>query len=350
MKPILDPRYSEASAPPQISRFLLQYAVACGHDPDLLCRGLGFSADDLKRPDYCLSFRQSYQLLRRARQVLGDSGLGLTVGSRQTPVSWGLVGLAMLASADLGSALQLALRYQWHIGSLLEYRMEIAGDQVQVHATPRFFDPDVVVFYLEEAFSSSLAVVRFLAGQDLVATRIEVQYPGPAHAQRYDELFRCPVRFDGEHNLMEFPASWLQLPLPTRDDYVVAEACQLLDDTSRQEQGLSDLVETIEREVRKNLGTPPSLSQLANQLNLSERTLRRRIGEAGLSYHGIVDELRRSRALQLLGQRDNRLIDVACATGFSDVRNFRRAFKRWTGVTPRTVKQGIAQEPCTQDS
>ena len=118
----------------------------------------------------------------------------------------------------------------------------------------------------------------------------------------------------------------------------------LLDSAGRHEQGLSDLIETIEREVRKRLESPPSLSQLASQLNLSERTLRRRIGDAGLSYHGIVDELRRTRALQLLGQRDNRLIDVACATGFSDVRNFRRAFKRWTGVTPRTAKQRIAQE------
>jgi AraC-like DNA-binding protein len=134
------------------------------------------------------------------------------------------------------------------------------------------------------------------------------------------------------------------LPLPTRDDYVVAEASLLLDNTIRHDQGLSDLIETIEREVRKNLGMPPSLNQLARQLNLSERTLRRRIGEAGLSYYGIVDELRRARALQLLGQRDNRLIDVACATGFSDVRNFRRAFKRWTGVTPRTAKQRIAGE------
>ena len=343
MKPIVDPRYSEATAPPLISRFLLQHAAACGRDPALLCRGLGFAPDDLKRPDYRLSFRQSYQLVRRARQLLGDSGLGLTVGCRQTPVSWGLVGLAMQACADLGGALQLALRYQWHIGSLLDYRMEIVGDQVQVHATPRFFDPDVAVFYLEEAFSSSLAIVRFLTGEDLVASRIEVQHPSPAHAPRYAELFRCPLHFASARNMMQFPVSWLTLPLPTRDDYVVAEACQLLDDTVRHQQGLSDLIETIEREVRKNLGAPPSLRQLANQLNLSERTLRRRIGEAGLSYYGIVDELRRTRALQLLGQHDNRLIDVACATGFSDVRNFRRAFKRWTGVTPRSAKQRIAE-------
>ncbi len=141
MKPIVDPRYSEASAPPLISRFLLQHAVACGHDPELLCRGLGFAPEDLKRPDYRLSFRQSYRLVRRALQVLGDNGLGLTVGSRQTPVSWGLAGLAMLACPDLGTALDLGLRYQWHIGSLLDYHIEIVDDQVLFYATPRFFDP-----------------------------------------------------------------------------------------------------------------------------------------------------------------------------------------------------------------
>ncbi|WP_339081159.1 AraC family transcriptional regulator ligand-binding domain-containing protein [Pseudomonas sp. TMP9] len=104
IKPIVDPRYSQASAPPQLSRFRLQHAQACGHDPALLCRGLGFAPQDLQRPDYRLSIRQSDQLVGRARGVLGGDRLGLLVSDRQTPVYWGLVGLAMLACADLGSA------------------------------------------------------------------------------------------------------------------------------------------------------------------------------------------------------------------------------------------------------
>ena len=278
MKPIVDPRYSEASAPPQISRFLLQHARACGHDPALLCRGLGFAPDDLKRPDYRLSFRQSYQLVRRAQQLLDDGGLGLTVGSRQTPVSWGLVGLAMLACANLGSALQLALRYQWHIGSLLDYRMEIAGSQVLIHATPRFFDPEVAAFYLEEAFSSSLAIVRFLTGQDLVASRIEVQHPSPPHAQRYAELFRCPLRFAGEHNLMQFPVSWLELPLPTYEMVLKAshtfnllDARRAISVTARQQYILR--VRTLARAVaqsylqaRRRLGFPLAAPDLRDEV------------------------------------------------------------------------------------
>lgn len=341
MKPIADPRYSEASAPPQISRFLLQHVAALGRDPAQLCRGLGFEPDDLKKPGYRLSYRQSYLLVRRALHSLGDSGLGLAVGSRQTAVSWGLVGMAMLASPTLGDALGLALRYQRHTGALLDYEMELRGDTCLIFASTRFFDPDVAVFYLEEAFSSCLAIVRHLSGETLHLRAIDLEYPRPAHAQRYAELFDCPVRFGAGHNRISFDARWLELPLPTRDDYVAAEIAALLDSERWDEQGSSDLIETIQREIRKNLCDPPPLADLARQLNLGERTLRRRIGDAGLSYHGIVDALRRAKALALLSHRDSRLIDVAIETGFSDVRNFRRAFKRWTGVAPREARRQI---------
>jgi AraC-like DNA-binding protein len=344
MKPIADPRYSEASAPPQISRFLLQHVAAVGRDPAMLCRGLGFEPDDLKKPDYRLSYRQSYLLVRRALHSLDDSGLGLAVGSRQTAVSWGLVGMAMLASPTLGEALDLAIRYQRHTGALLDCEMTLQGGYCRVQASTRFFDPEVAVFYLEEAFASALAIVRHLSGQDLVIDRVELEYPRPPHWQRYAEIFRCPVKFGAGHNLIQFATHWLELPLPTRDDYVAAEIAELLDSARWEQHGSSDLIETIQREVRKSLSRPPQLAELAQQLNLGERTLRRRIDEAGLSYHGIVDSVRRAKALALLSHRDSRLIDVASETGFSDVRNFRRAFKRWTGVTPRTAKQRIAQE------
>ena len=344
MKPITDPRYSEASAPPQISRFLLQHVAALGHDPALLCRGLGFEPDDLKKPDYRLSYRQSYLLVRRALHSLDDSGLGLAVGSRQTAVSWGLVGMAMLASPTLGDALDLAIRYQRHTGALLDYEMELRDGHCLVFANTRFFDPEVAVFYLEEAFASAQAIVRHLSGQDLHPACIELEYPQPEHWQRYAELFQCPVRFAAGHNLIAFDAHWLELPLPTRDDYVAAETATLLDSAHWQPHSCSDLIETIQREVRKSLSRPPQLAELAQQLNLGERTLRRRIDEAGLSYHAIVDSARRAKALALLSHRDSRLIDVASETGFSDVRNFRRAFKRWTGMSPRTAKQQIAQD------
>ncbi|OUM08474.1 AraC family transcriptional regulator [Pseudomonas syringae] len=344
MKLIADPLFSEASAPPQVPRMLLQYASDQGVDAERLCRGLGFAADDLKRHGYLLSHRQSNLLVRRTITLLGDNGLGLAVGERQTAVSLGIVGLGMQASPTLGDALDLAVRYQKHAGALLCHRMELHEGRCLTYIVPQFFDPDVIGFYLEEALASAMAIVRHLTGRDdLVPSRVELEYPEPEHGRRYEEIFRCPVIFAAAHNLIEFEAQWLDIPLATRDDFVAHEVAELLDSASWEDKGTSDLVETVQREIRKRLCVPPSLSELARQLNIGERTLRRRLEAAGQSYQGVIDAQRRARALSLLSHREARLIDVASETGFSDIRDFRRAFKRWTGVTPREARREIQQ-------
>ncbi|MCT9823799.1 AraC family transcriptional regulator [Pseudomonas veronii] len=342
MKLIADPLFSEACAPPHVSRMLLQYATDQGVDTKRLCRGLGFAPDDLKKPDYRLSHRQSNLLVRRAIKCLGDNGLGLLVGQRQTAVSWGIVGLGMQASQTLGMALDLGIRYQKHAGALLRHRMELHNDRCLTYVLPQFFDPDITHFYLEEAFASAMAIVRHLSGRDdLVPLRVELEFPRPTHGHCYEDVFRCPVVFASNHNLIEFDAQWLHIPLPTHDNFVAAEVAALLDSANWEDQTASDLVETIQREVRKNLCSPPTLDELSKQLNLGERTLRRRLDESGHSYQGLIDSLRRAKALSLLSRREVKLIDVASETGFSDIRNFRRAFKRWTGVTPREARQEI---------
>ncbi|WP_237882518.1 helix-turn-helix domain-containing protein [Pseudomonas sp. PGPR40] len=145
--------------------------------------------------------------------------------------------------------------------------------------------------------------------------------------------------------MIEFDAEWLRFPLATRDDYGAAEVAQLLSHESWGDQKPCDVIETIQREIRKSLSSPPLLHNLSKQLNLAERTLRRRINEAGLSYFGMVDSLRRDRALLLLKHQKMRLIDVASETGFSDARSFRRAFKRWTGLSPREARKNIQAFP-----
>ena len=94
----------------------------------------------------------------------------------------------------------------------------------------------------------------------------------------------------------------------------------------------------LQREIRKRLDAPPTLAQLAAPLNLSERTLRRRLEAAGTRYQALVDEARRDRALTLLGRADLALAEVAFQTGFGDLRNFRRAFRRWTGLAPQEAR------------
>lgn len=344
MKEIGDPRFSSTSAPAHVSRSLLQVAAERGGDVGRVCLGLGFTATDLARPGFRLSHRQSYLLVRRILAQLGDNGLGLDVGARQSAVSLGLVGLGMQACATLGAAVELGLHYQRQAGAMLDYRMWIQADRVRVELEPRFYEPDVAVFYVEEALASALSIVRHLSGSRLTPRLLCLSYARPPHCARYEALFDCPLQFADAANAIEFDVDWLSIPLATHDDAVAAEVTELLKEARGFGQERSELIEGLQREVRKRIDAPPSLEQIAAQLNISERTLRRRLEASGSSYQIIIDETRRARALVLLGREDLSLADVAVQTGFSDVRNFRRAFKRWTGLGPRAARKGLLQQ------
>lgn len=102
--------------------------------------------------------------------------------------------------------------------------------------------------------------------------------------------------------------------------------------------GEIEFVESVERILRRDLRTPLNLSAVASQLCMSERTLRRRLAQNEMSYQAILDDLRKQRALSLLGNVRMTLDEVAFEVGFSDAQNFRKAFKRWTGHGPRQTR------------
>lgn len=341
MKPISDPRFSEASASPHVARLLAQLVDQQGMSADRLCWGLGFSVKDLMRPQARVSHRQSYLFVKRVLARSGDQGLGLTLGGIQSAVSLGMVGLGMQASATLGEALTLGIRFQRAAGAMLDYRLELGEGRAIVVVEPRFYEPEVVPFYVEEAFASALKLVQHLSAQTLKPNQLRLAYPAPAHAARYTDCFGCPVIFEQEVNSMEWDANYLTLKLPTADPAVANDVLHGLEQMHTEANLHSDLLETLHWVIRDNLQSPPTLSELAKKINLGERTLRRRIEAAGLSYQALVDDARRSRALTLLAQPRSRLDDIAQELGFSDLRSFRRAFHRWAGVSPKQARDHL---------
>ena len=80
------------------------------------------------------------------------------------------------------------------------------------------------------------------------------------------------------------------------------------------------------------------LAQIAAELNISERTLRRQLAEESTSFSAVHDRVRTERALELLQDLELTIAAVGSQIGFTDVREFRRAFKRWTGHTPSEMR------------
>lgn len=86
------------------------------------------------------------------------------------------------------------------------------------------------------------------------------------------------------------------------------------------------------------------MQAVAKRLGMSERTMQRRLGEQGLSYHGLIDDERRSLAQRLLKNTQTPILDIAFLTGFSEQSAFQRAFKRWTDQTPLDFRKAATSK------
>lgn len=96
----------------------------------------------------------------------------------------------------------------------------------------------------------------------------------------------------------------------------------------------------LERLLLQEMRDSPAIEHLARKLGASPRTLQRRLKDAGTSFSDVYEEVRLRLACRLLSQRDSTMVSVAQELGFSDQSAFSRAFKRWTGVSPRRFRRG----------
>jgi AraC-like DNA-binding protein len=329
-----NPQQNEAVVVPNVARALLGLLNESGLSTEHVCRGLGFGYDELLDLETRLSYRQTRSLIIRTQRILRDPALGLSTGSRQTPVSWGLAGLAMLTCRTLGEAITYGLEHQGDTGAMLEHRAKINANEAIIEVKPKVFDIEIEPFLVEEAFSSAVSVVRRLVGQSFNPLRVELSYPRPAYADAYRRAFRCPIKFMADGNRLVSASHWLNTQLPDYDDITCGPLRARLDRMLNRHVVRNELVETISSHLRLNLHNREALQVISKQLNMSERTLRRKLTEQGLTYSDLVDRIRHERACDLLRHTDMTIADIAHAIGFSEAHSFRRAFKRWAGILP----------------
>lgn len=129
-------------------------------------------------------------------------------------------------------------------------------------------------------------------------------------------------------------AHWLATRLPDYDDITCAPLRAKLDRLLNRGVSFDALIETLRSHIRTHLDDPQALQAFARQMNMSERTLRRRLTASGVSYSHLLDQIRHERARGLLSNTAMTLAQVAHTLGYSDARVLRRAFKRWTGTLP----------------
>ncbi len=331
---------STADRPTNILCGLMQFAAERGIDSNGWFVGTRLQPEEISSPDTRMSYRQASTVIRRALAALAVEGVGLELGGRQNLGNFGLLGLAMKTAPDFGEAVRVGLAYQRNSGALMDIALAEHGDGcVAAVATAPDEACDLLPFLCEELFSSVLQLVRELVGPDFRPRRLDLGYAAPRYAQRYHDLFGCEVRFGQTRHAMVLDRRWLELPFASYNPATSNQVMTLCRMQMDARPVCGETTAALESHLRMRLRDNPQMAEMAAELHLSERTLRRQLAEEGTSFSAVHDRVRTKRAMELLRDPTLSIVAIGGRLGFNDAREFRRAFKRWTGRAPSEARR-----------
>jgi len=298
----------------------------------------GLTDEALADPGARLPLETVVQLIDRARTLTGEPGLGFHLGLQMTISSHGYLGFAAMSAPTVRDALALAERYAPTRTSALALAVHVEGDVGRLvieERAPLGSARDVIIFAL---FVGITQIGHSITGRPLRGTA-HAAFAEPPYYDRFRALIGDVMRFDRPAHEMVFDASLLDTPLKMADPVALKlarEQCQReLDALDRVERAAARVRGLI---PRRDLGFR-SLDEVAKLMSMSPRTLKRRLADDGTTFSELVDAERRERALELLRSPQLSLDQIADRLGYSDLANFTRAFRRWTGDTPAAFRR-----------
>lgn len=330
---------AEATILAALAAAVFDAALAAGVDPVAMAGGSGLDRPALADPDDRIPVAQYLRLW----QVISERPVGLALGARLGLHGMGVVGYAMRHQGTVGAAFAWQQRFAAvvHPDVLprLERRPAATGDLVVfVHEPP---PPFLALREPVEAYAAAVVSgLTALAGRPVPVAGVTLPLAPPADARRYEAHFGCGVAWHGTRVEVAVDAAVLAWPLPASDPhlstYLARRAAHLL---AALPAGAT-FADRVRHDVSAVLAQgEPHLADVARRLAVSVRTLQRRLAMEGTGFADVVDQARRARALMLLGDPTLSCSEVGFLVGYAESAPFFRAFRRWTGLTPREYRR-----------
>lgn len=316
------------------SRLLVKAASAAGMPPEDALRGSCIRPDQLRDATTRVSARQRLAVYQNIFERCADATVFLRAGDAATVCSFGVWGYALMSSSTYLDAIHIAFKYLKLTGPLLEKSFDVGEGLAMFEARDRLILGPLLQPVIDFWFAFTVRVSKEVTQNSFVPEHIELTYPTPAHVLAYENLLGCPVSFGSNRNRICFSPDTLGISLP-RGDTLSFQICDDLCATMLKEMKTANGPARKVRDLILRAPSDfPSLSEVANQLYTTPRTLRRKLADQGTSYQQILNDVRKSLAIKFLRETQLSMEEIAERVGFSDSRNFRQAFKKWTDTTP----------------
>jgi AraC-like DNA-binding protein len=183
-------------------------------------------------------------------------------------------------------------------------------------------------------------MMRTLTGQPLNPLEVTFIYPEPESRAEYERIFGCPIKFEQKHNSMTLDMSLVNTPIRLANPALLEHFERYAQDFLAQLERKDETTRAVTKLILARLDDESlSIEKVAREMAVSVRTLQNQLQAEGVAFSDLLRDIRQRLAQQYL--RQNYTVEqITYLLGFSEPSVFRKAFKKWSGVTPREYRQG----------
>ena len=311
-----------------------------GGDVDRVFGEAEIDPNCIGNPTMGMSLKSFCTLFEFASTHTQHDNFGLWFGNQFQPNDLGLWGYAAISSPTLGSALEnLIDLFRFHQQCSMMRLTSAGKGLIQLEYQVR--DPQILNRRQDAELSLGmfLNVIRECTGSDWQPQEVYFEHPKPENPREHESAFDAPVFFSQRINAIVFSPDILEKRMPNCDLKLMALTRVCLESMHANTPFTQNLTDRIRNIIRvKLVDGYPSLETVAEGIYMSPSAIQRNLAWEGLSYTELVEETRKNLADMYFKQRNLSLSEISYLLGYSELSAFSRAFRRWTGYSPREYR------------
>ena len=322
--------------------YTLEGLKACGITVEPTLKKYGMSLDKIS-PDAEIERSLELQIYKELAEQFNDPLIGLKIGRGMSLAGYGQFIMVLMAAENAWEALKTGIRYQQLTYLFGHMSLETGERESAITITPVPLPAACQRFLIDRDISGTFQLVEDIQqniGSSLDPVRIEMPYPEPDNAEAYEKRFRCPVAFgkDKVKAVIRTQDLAIRFPGANRTAYALYQKqCEKM--IQAREENAGQLATSIKSYLGLFTSDLPKAEDAAMTFGVSERTLRRKLSAEGTTFRKILDDVRSSKARDLLINTQLTIESIAHELGYAEAAAFVHAFRRWENTSPAQYRQ-----------
>lgn len=330
--------YKNHSIAAHYLKVVLAGAKRCGFNEKQLLDKAGISSSLANQPKARIAPDKVSQLIQVLWREMDDEFLGFT-GDRCKYGTFAILAKQVIGCRSLGEVLRQSAHFYHVIRNDIDMRFTVDDEYASfsIELKQPNLDPDY--FFIEFLLLVWPRFSNWLTGQSIPLYQVRLSYPAPSHVEEYNLMFPSTCIFNAEQNSIVFYKESLSLPVVKGEHelnvFLRNAPVDLLIKPVFYRTYTTQVIDLI-----GSLNSPllPDFEWVASQFHMTSRNLRRHLREEKTTYQKIKDRLRRDKAIFYLTRQELSISQIAREVGYNEPAVFTRAFKQWTGVSPRAYR------------